>query len=237
VVSAESGREKRVPEWLFTHRTRGSPGDRRAALDATQIQSKRSDQKRQFTRVEQALHGYAMINGQLPCADTDGNGLENRTGGDCESGADQGALPTATLGLSRRDAWGHPLYYAVTPGYAGDPEDSAPETSAFTFDDDGTLDIFDDHDPATRNPVAQEVPAVVVSFAAQGGQVWTDSGFVCPGAGTGFSDNEIDNCDGDDFFVDAGYSSAESGERFDDMIIWLSDPVLKSRMVDAAKLP
>lgn len=208
-----------------------------AALDATQTQAKRSDQERQLKRVEQALYGYAMINGRLPCADTDGNGQENSTGDACETGADQGALPTATLGLPGGDAWGYPLYYAVTLDYAGDPEDTSPETSAFTFDDDGGLSIFDDHDPATRNPVAEDVPAVVVSFAAQGGQAWTDSGFVCPGAGTGFSDNEIDNCDGDGIFVDAGYSTAESGERFDDMVMWLSDPVLKSRMVDAAKLP
>lgn len=208
-----------------------------AALDATQTQTKRSDQKNQLARVKEALYGYAMVNGRLPCPDTNGNGLENDTSTGCEANDNQGALPSATLGLSRRDSWGHPLYYAVTLAYAGDPEEENPDTSAFTFEDDGSFTVFDDHDPGIREVVAEDVPAIVLSFAAQGGQVWTDTGFVCPGTGAGFSDNEIDNCDEDGFFIDAGFSSAESGQRFDDMVTWLSDPVLKSRMVDAGKLP
>lgn len=215
-----------------------------AALNATTEQTRRAEQRRQLEHVRQALYGFAMSRGRLPCADSDTppDGRENYDGSSCESGAAQGALPWLTLGLGRQDAWGHPLYYSVTtnPGgsiedYADDP--GAPGASSFDLDDEANRDIED----GDGDLLAEDVPAVVVSFGPQGGQVWTSSGFQCPGDGApaaGFSAAETENCDGDQTFADAGYRAADDPDgRFDDMLIWVPNAVLKARMVDAGRLP
>lgn len=205
------------------------------ALDATMEQTRRADQRRQLEHVRDALYGFAMSRGRLPCADTDRDGEENYDGADCESGADYGGLPWVTLGVGRRDAWGHPLYYAAHLDYADDP---APEDSTFALDAAANIDIYDDDPGAGGALVAEDVPAVVVSFGPQGDQVWTAGGRVtCPGP-AGFSDAEDENCDDDLSFVDAGYRTSGDPEgRFDDMLTWLPDPVLKARMVEAGRLP
>lgn len=217
-----------------------------AAFTATMEQTRRTDQDQQLKLVREALYGFAMRNRHLPCADIDHppDGVENRrSDGNCMSGAKNGAIPWVTLGMARRDAWGYTLYYAVTtnPNPATTIEDyadrPASDESSFELDARANLRVED----GSGTAIAQEIPAVVVSFGAQGGQVWTDGGFHCPGDGSpaeGFSAAETENCDGDQTFVEAGYrgSDAEKG-RFDDMVIWLPDTVLKARMVDAGRLP
>lgn len=216
------------------------------ALDATMEQTRRADQRRQLEHVRDALYGFAMSRGRLPCADTDDDGEENYGDPECESGAERGALPWVTLGVGRRDAWGNPLYYAVTARPTGstveDYADAPPTTDGSTFAlDDGkraNLNVYDDEPGAGGDLIAEYVPAVVVSFGPQGDQVWTATGRECPGAGAGFFAAEQDNCDDDTSFVDAGYRTSGDPEgRFDDMLTWLPDPVLKARMVEAGRLP
>lgn len=207
-----------------------------AAITAGTEQGRRAEQERQFERIRAALHGFAMVHGRLPCAHTDHPepGRENYDAGAgaCESGADRGALPWVTLGLGRRDAWNNRLYYAVTDDYADDPDPD--EDSSFDFASEANLDIED----GDGNFVAEDTPAVVVSFGPQGEQVWTAGGFQCPGPGGGFSEDESENCDGDGDFVSAGYRPADAVDgRFDDMLLWISDAVLKARMVEAERLP
>ena len=214
-----------------------------AALDTTQTQARRSEQQRTLAHVREALYGFAMSEGRLPCPDDPAapDGLEDASGSPATCDRGRGVLPWADLGVGRRDAWGFPHYYAVTD----DPfarEVAAGVQSAFTLSDTGNLSVEDDHDSSTAVMLADEIPAVVLSFGPQGGQVWTAGGFVCPGEGgapsNGFSDNESENCDNNDNrYVDAGFSRAESGERFDDQLIWLPGPVLKARMVSAGRLP
>ena len=65
--------------------------------------------------IREALIGYAVINGRLPCQDTNGDGLPGP--GACNTGANQrnvGGLPYATLGVSRTDAWGNIIYIEHT---------------------------------------------------------------------------------------------------------------------------
>ena len=213
-----------------------------AALDSTQTQARRTEQQRTLEHVREALYGFAMSEGRLPCPDDPAapDGFEDVSGSPATCDAGRGILPWAELGVGRRDAWGYPHYYAVTDNpFAGEVASGA--QSAFTLGDNGNLTVEDDHDSGSAVMLADEIPAIVLSFGPQGGQVWTDSGFACPGQGTpanGFSDNETENCDNNDNrFVDAGFSRAESGDRFDDQLIWLPGPVLKARMVAAGRLP
>jgi len=215
-----------------------------AAFTAAAEQRLRREQMQQLSQVRSALYGFAMRQGRLPCADRDDppDGVEDYVGPDCAPGADTGALPWATLGVARRDAWGNPLYYSVTARPRGGIADYADTPAS------GADASFDLSARANRriadgagDTIAQEIPAVVVSFGPQGDQVWTHSGFQCPGDGrpaAGFSADETDNCDGDQDFVDAGYRRPEdSAGRFDDLVTWLPDTVLKSRMVRAGRLP
>ncbi len=215
-----------------------------AAVTAAAEQRLRREQAQQLAQVRSALYGFALRHGRLPCADRDDppDGVEDYVGPDCAPGADTGALPWATLGVARRDAWGSPLYYSVTArprggiaDYADAPASGA--DSSFALSARANRRIAD----GAGRTIAQRIPAVVVSFGPQGDQVWTRSGFRCPGdtrAAAGFSPDETDNCDGDRDFVDAGYRRpADSRGRFDDLVTWLPDTVLKSRMVRAGRLP
>lgn len=88
----------------------------------------------QLKAVSDALYGFAVLNGRLPCAAGAGdNGLENQTSavtGQCANNG-QGYLPAATLGLPGLvppgaptsglliDSWGNPVRYAVSQQLRG----------------------------------------------------------------------------------------------------------------------
>lgn len=217
-----------------------------AAMTARTEQARRAEQREQFESIRAALHGFAMAHGRLPCADTDypdgdsadhGTANYDDTAGACEDGAERGALPWVTLGLGRRDAWGNVLYYEVTAHPTADPpvvdhaDDPGSDPASFGLGDEGHLDVDDSSEDG--DPIAEAVPAVVVSFGPQSDQVWAGTGIPC-GSPTGFSEDEQENCDADQTFVDAGYRPANSpAGRFDDQLMWLSNSVLQARMVDA----
>ncbi len=207
------------------------------ALEVSTERQQRAEQRGEMREIREALYGYAVSRGHLPCADTSNppDGVENRANDSCDSDADQGALPWSTLGIGRRDAWGHFLYYAVDLEYARRPD--SVDGSAFDFGSEPSLRVESSVTDLDAVTLASEVPAVVVSFGGQGGQVWTDGGFNCP-TGEGFSEDEAENCNGSSTFVAGDYRDAQSDMgRFDDIVIWIVDPVLKSRMVDAGRLP
>lgn len=230
-----------------------------AALDVTAQQSRRSEQQRQLVEVREALYGFALSEGRLPCpVDLDlgypPDGAEDpedpAAGTDCS--AEEGALPWRQLGVGRRDAWGNPLLYRVTQDFADGPEDAdgvdSDSGSSFALsssesDGEGDLTVED----GAGGTITSNTPVVVVSFGPQGDQVWTDGAFVCPGSGgaaaNGFSDDETENCNWIDDNTDGTYVAADFrtpdavAGRFDDMLIWLPTPILKTRMVDVGRLP
>jgi len=222
-----------------------------AALTSATQQTRRIEAKRQLLHVRDALYGFAMSEGRLPCPDTDNppNGRENIDGPGTDCVQDGGALPWADLGLGRRDPWGAPLRYRVERGIPANPDkpnfaDPAANTTspAFGLDSEADMVVRD----ADSVNIVTNTPAIVTSFGPQGSQIWTDSGFTCTAAGTNdFSADENENCDADNTFVaaefrppDAGGNPTNAGQgRFDDIAIWLPLPVLKSRMVDAGLLP
>ncbi|MDX1610181.1 MAG: type II secretion system protein [Halofilum sp. (in: g-proteobacteria)] len=208
-----------------------------AALNAVAQQTRRTEAERQLEHVREALYGFAMSEGRLPCPDTNDppDGSEDLSGNDCDD--NWGALPWSELQLGRRDPWGSLLLYRVDPDFA-----DTNTSPAFALSDSGNLTVED----GEGNNIVTTSPAVIVAFGPQGAQIWTDSGFTCPSAGTNdFSADESENCDDDNTFVaaefrppDAGTDPTNPGEgRFDDVLIWVPLPVLKARMVDAGLLP
>ena len=212
------------------------------ALQVATERDSRSQQQRQLADVRDALYGYAVAEGRLPCpADLDDPDGEGVTDGD-ECTLTTGALPWAELGVGHRDAWGDYLLYHVHGRFAAPrPADGGEDGVIFdltTETDNADQIMIRDLDAA---PISRRAVAVVVSFGGQGGQVWTGGGFNCPGfdgPADGFSAEETTNCDRDSDFVAGGYRDANHEDgRFDDLVIWLPDVILKSRMVEAQRLP
>jgi len=216
-----------------------------AAFTATTEQARRAEQKRQLQHIREALYGFAMVEGRLPCPDDlddatapDPDGTEDRSGSPAACDTDVGALPWVTLGLGRRDAWNNPLIYQVEPDYADDDPAPGDDASSFAFSDSATITVVD----GNGDTIVNGTPAVVVSAGPQGEQIWVGGALKCPGASgaaaNGFSDDETENCNGDDNYVESAYRGADAATgRFDDMLIWVPDHVLKARMVDAGRLP
>ena len=67
----------------------------------TQLEARdRAATERTMDEVMEALYGFAITNGRLPCPDTDGDGNENV--GTC---AASGFIPWVDLGSPQGDAW------------------------------------------------------------------------------------------------------------------------------------
>ena len=83
----------------------------------TQVEQKRiAETQKAMEEIKEALLGYAVANGRLPCPVKD---LPPMSGDapppPCANVA--GFLPYSTLGVSRADAWGHLYRYAVSADF------------------------------------------------------------------------------------------------------------------------
>jgi len=211
-------------------------------------QERRSILQGQYDDVEEALIGFAIVNGRLPCPDcplgaaaaacsAGGNvindGIEDQSNGGVGNGCAvgvttnvEGNLPWVTLGVTGDDPWGNTLNYQVDEAYADIDAEAActPATAntSFSICTTAILTIQDTGSTcgtAVAN-VASNVPVVVYSQGSQ----------------TATSCNELENTDGDTTFVHRDYNLT-AATYYDDMILWISPFLLNSRMVKAEVLP
>jgi len=219
-----------------------------------QMDLRRAEETQRVLRAaEEALTGYAIVNGRLPCpASSTSNGAESfAAGGDASNGNcsnfNDGFLPAVTLGLSpvddqgyMLDGWGltqNRVHYAV----------SSANTNAFTKTSGmqsigmstlapnlyvcaSATGITATTCGSTSNTLASNAVAVIYSLgknAPTGGSGTDESANPNP--------NSVNN---DSVFVShqSTASGAANGE-FDDLVIWISSNVLFNRMVAAGKLP
>jgi len=216
-----------------------------------QLEQRRSaETKKQLDEIQQALIGFAIINGHLPCPATlASNGLENRSGGFC-NGSDaanyDGYIPGATLGLSYLDgrglvldAWDNPIRYAVT----GWNKTTSPVQA----------DVYTTANGMATVGLSSLSPSLLVCNTATGigtgcasGEALTaDPGVPAVvfstgknGASGGTGTDESENLNADKFFVShTPTATGNPNGEFDDLVIWISNQVLISKMVSAGKLP
>lgn len=170
----------------------------------TQVdQRKISDTQKAMDEIKEALIGFAVANGRLPCPDVTGDGLEDvRQAGDAATegchatnytGTYQGFVPWATLGVAKVDAWGDRFRYEVANEFTRKTGDATatipPCTTSSTDPNSCTLELVDtgnitvntrDMNTKAIVPLASNVPAVILSFGKNGYGATSDSGIVQP---------------------------------------------------------
>lgn len=233
---------------------------------STQMNIQRSNNtQKQLSDVMEALTGFAIVNGRLPCpASSTSNGLESfcttysssctvtttlSSHGRCSNPYD-GLVPAATLGLMPvdsqgfvLDSWNNRIRYAVT---------------AY---DDTTNDIFSFTSPdgIKTTGLSTALPNLFVCSTATGisgsacasGASLTSNGVPAViystgvnggygGTGTDESANPNPNSSSSNNQTFVSHTltpnTATNGE-FDDLVVWLSTNILINRMVAAGKLP
>ena len=162
-----------------------------------------------LAEVREALIGYALTNGRLPCpADLGGNGVEKP----CTTSADvEGGVPWASLGVRRTDAWDQELRLRVSSAFLQTP---------FTAAAAGSLQVCNAAGcPATGNATGN-VAAVVWSSGKNRGLCGSATG--CP--------DEAENANRDDTFVTRVVTPSGAATEFDDVVVWLPAPLLIARV-------
>jgi len=200
---------------------------------STQVeQRKNSETQKALEDIRQALMGFALANGYLPCPDTDNDGVENVSGSNCVS--QEGSLPLATLGVTGYDSWGNRYRYRVHPSFS----QRAP-AALFTIGTTSNLRVCADAACATPlTTLADGPPAVVLSHGKNGyGAINSITNTVNPAP---ISLDELANTNGTADTIYVSHAQSDVGStagEFDDIVVWLSREVLLNRMVAAGKLP
>jgi prepilin-type N-terminal cleavage/methylation domain-containing protein len=166
-------------------------------------------------QMKEAIYGFAVVNGHLPCPDTNNDGLADACANINSNATSGGGVPWATLGLENSDPWGRSYQYRVNNAFT--------DVNGFNLDTIGTgtgiIRICIVSTCTTTQ--ANNVPVVIYSLGKNGG-------ILPPG-----SADEIENIDGDRDFVNRDF--AQGG--YDDIVVWVSINVLMNKMVSAGKLP
>ena len=138
----------------------------------------------------------------------------------------EGNLPWVTLGVDEFDSWENHFTYHVTDSFADDNDGTGCGTPAtnvsFEICSTGNINVND----GTGASVAQNVPAVVVSFGKNVSETGNPS-----------SASEIENQNGDTTFIQKDYVTSSGTDEFDDLLMWLPSSSLIYRMVQAERLP
>jgi prepilin-type N-terminal cleavage/methylation domain-containing protein len=205
-----------------------------SAVSTQSTSAKYSKTKSTLNTAQEALLGYVVSQGRLPCPDTtnyaagtDGDGLEDIAS--CNSGLKtttvEGWLPFATLGIEGRDDFGRLLRYRVTEHFAVvDAESNAPCEAA----DIGRLTV----QVGTVNALG----AIVLPVPAQNVQNIAAVVFSLGNNGTtNQSASEVENSNNNATFFSYNarkdISNAAGNDGFDDMLVFISDSIIKSREI------
>lgn len=227
-------------------------------LSAQMDQRRNSETQKALDEINQALIGFAIANGRLPCpapattaTGTAGAGLEATTGSGsalaCTNADGVGVMPWATLGVNETDSWGHRYTYRVTLEFARGatgqtsftgtacPPPSNPQYAAFALCSQGDMTI---KNTAAGSTVSASVPAVVISHGKNGNGAYTSAGTqLGAGADTDEQDNQITIASSPSAMANTDFVSKVQTSTFDDLVVWVSSSTLMNRMVAAQKLP
>ncbi len=191
----------------------------------TQVEQRKvTETQKSLEAIREALIGFAIIHGRLPCPDTDtdpaaaGYGEEEVT---CITPTAEGYLPWKTLGVASMDAFGS------TRTTAGSPR-------------------IGDWRYRTHRNFSSAIFALTSSVTSTDNLAVRDSASNLISSGTErpvaivYSAGPNTTPDGQNATYEAAngiYQADVPSATFDDILIWISRPILMNRMVAAGKLP
>lgn len=207
-----------------------------------------AEARRQLETANEALLGFAIRYGRLPCPAAPGTrGVESpETGGDCTHSWN-GLLPASSLGLRpvdengyALDPWGNPLRYAISsfsaPACGSGPclsrEDGirrlwnsetppAPDLRICSTAKEAT-GLGDKAECGAGKALTKDAVAIVFSLGRNGQRP--------PSGG-----DETANSDNDRLFV--SHDGTLSPDEFDDQSSWISSSIFYSRLLASGRLP
>lgn len=215
---------------------------------ATQVEQRnRRETEQQLEEIRQALFGYVVANGYLPCPATQTNpaaadhGVEARPGG-MTCAQQFGILPWKTLGVRESDAWEqtraaggpwlgyfryhvHARFSDATPGkritLTTNPKTGTP------------LSVKS----ATSTLTAVAEPPVAVIYSTGPDNANGDAGELRADGGNEGGDPDADPETPANWTTDSIYEGGTPTAVFNDLTIWISRPVLFEKLVSAGRVP
>jgi prepilin-type N-terminal cleavage/methylation domain-containing protein len=220
-------------------------------LSAQVEQRRNSETQKALEEIKEALIGFAIANGRLPCpapaatpTGAAGAGLEPTPiiAGGCTNAA--GVLPWATLGVNETDAWGNRYTYRIRGEFARTvpqvtfascvpPPPSIPTLAAFALCSQGDMTLLS---TGGGSILASAIPVVVISHGKNGNGAYYPQGTQLPlGTDADEQDNQLTAAG--TATANTNFVSKTPTDTFDDLVTWLSPNILFNRMVTAGKLP
>ena len=203
---------------------------------STQVEQRKiAETQKSLEEIKEALIGFAIINGRLPCpAKSATEGDENVCTG---AQPRTGFIPWAALGVPKLDGWGHIFRYSVTPAFTLAP----PNGPTLTTLRDITITTRDSAGTPINLSNVNSIPAMVLSHGRNGYGAFDDQGVAQSPVPVANAD-EVDNkniAPIQAIFISRPQTDnpAAAGGEFDDIVVWLSPNILFNRMVAAGKLP
>jgi prepilin-type N-terminal cleavage/methylation domain-containing protein len=181
-----------------------------------------SETRDNLQKIRDALYGYAIINGKLPCPTTTADPADNVNYGHgdaaCPLTAAVGVLPWKDLGVSEVDSWGTQRSVTTDPWpgywlYRVDPAFTS--NFSLTTTTSGNIDVHKSDGTSLTVPAERAVAVICTT-----------------------GKDRVANSENGTFESIAPlYEDDVQSTTFDDMCIWITRPSLFNRMVTAGKLP
>lgn len=197
-------------------------------LSAQMEQKKIRVTQQRLEAIKEALIGFAIMNGYLPCPNL--TPLEDGKGGNppCSSNK-EGQIPWIVLGVERYDAWGRIFHYRIDDEF-GKPQDTGfpnpPNTSS------GLKVVNIQEESLTNEDINSNSPVVAIIFSCgKNGKPDAendDNGTPNNNATCSNSQKPNNGIYTQDSFVE---------NQFDDILIWLPKTILINRLVASGQWP
>ena len=200
-------------------------------LGAQIEQRQRAETQKTLDEIKEALIGYALSQGVLPCPSNVTGGIpDGNANCTATTGVATGYIPWVTLGVNNRDAWGNLIRYAVDTNF----------TTTFTLQTTGSITLKTHNADGSTPAISSNIPAVVLSLGKNGyGAMSADyiPQSSVPASNTDEKQNIVSGSLSYFSHTPAPQGTTTAGGEFDDMVVWISPNILFNRMVAAGKLP
>ncbi len=183
-----------------------------------------------IAEVRDALIGYALRTGCLPCPAV--SALNGQAAATCSAATRTGFVPWETLGAGAFDAGNNRLRYSVDPAFA--------TGCVLTQSSTGDVRIRTRDAAGNALVLATGQPAAVVGHGRNGYGATSASGIAQPAVPPAHVDEAANRANGTDFMqrpVQEDETPAAAGGAFDDVVAWVPLSVLIARLNHAYGLP